>query len=166
MRALFSAAALCMAFALISCESPRVSYGPANMGGPSMEMRNAQVAGEETGPFFIGRRYHVHRTWFWGYLRRPREPWSKATLVVFNQTRRRAPDNLSQAGPPGTRYAYDNNYQYRIWGQYPGELVYEPNSNQVLPEFLLTDYQLVDSNPGWLFHPGDHYDPHRLSLLP
>ena len=47
------------------------------------ELRKAKIAGEETGPFYIGRRYHVNRTWFWGYLRQPRESWSKAKLVVI-----------------------------------------------------------------------------------
>lgn len=136
------------------------------MGGPSEELRAAKIAGEQTGPYFIGRRYHVHRTWFWGYLRRPREPWSKARLVVFNQSQKRAPDSYPQVGPPGQHYAFDQNFEYRIWGRFTGKTVYEPNSNQFLPEFLLTDYALLDSNPGWLFHPSDHYDQFRLTLRP
>jgi hypothetical protein len=166
MRACLSAAVICVAFYLTSCETSRPSYGQANMGGPSEDLRNAQIAGEQTGPFYIGRRYHVNRTWFWGYLRKPRESWSKARLVVFNQSQKRAPDFLPQEGPPGARYAYDQNYQYRIWGRYTGRTVYEPNSNQFLPEFLLTDAKLIDANPGWLFHPSDHYDPYRITLLP
>lgn len=136
------------------------------MGGPSPQIRKAQIAAEQTGPFYIGRRYHVNRTWFWGYLRKPRQSWSRAQLVVFNQSSKRAPDTLPQDGPPGARYAYDNNYEYRIWGRYTGNDVYEPNSNQFLPEFLLTNYQVIDRNPGWIFSPQDHYDPHRLTLQP
>ena len=134
------------------------------MGGPSAEVRRAQIKAEQTGNFWIGRRYHVHRTWFWGYVRRPRDPWSKAKLVVFNQNTKLAPDTLPQDGPPGARFAYDNNYEYRLWGRFTGETVYEPNSNQFLPEFQLTNYELLDRNPGWLFAPSDHYDPHRLTL--
>ena len=78
----------------------------------------------------------------------------------------RAPDNLPQDGPTDARYAFDHNYEYRIWGSYTGETVYEPNSNQFLPEFLLKNYELLKTNPGWLFHPNDHYDPHRLTLHP
>ena len=136
------------------------------MGGSDKGERKEAIASEQTGDFYIGRRYHVNRTWWWGYLRRPRQPWSKAQLVIFNQNVKRAPDNLPQSGPSGAHYAYDNNYEYRIWGSFTGEDVYEPNSNQFLPEFRLTDYQLIDSAPGGLFHPSDHYDPLRLTLAP
>ena len=151
---------------LNSCETIPPNYGPPNMGGPGKDQRKATIATEQTGEFYIGRRYHVNRTWWWGYLRQPGEPWSKAQLVVFKQDLRRAPDNLPQGGPRGARYAYDHNYEYRIWGSFTGEDVYEPNSNQFLPEFQLTDYELIDSDPGWIFHPSDHYDPHRLTLHP
>jgi len=136
------------------------------MGGPSVEDRQNQIASEQTGKFYYGRRYHVNRTWFWGYLRKPGQSWSRAKLAVFNQSQKRAPDNLSQDGPPGRRYAYDQNYEYRIWGRFTGVTVYEPNSNQFLEEFMLTDYELVNRNPGWLFRPNDHYDPHRLTIRP
>lgn len=136
------------------------------MGGPTVAVRKSQIAAEETGDFYIGRRYHVNRTWFWGYLRKPRQSWSSGKLVVFNQTQQRAADNLPQNGPPGARYAYDNNYEYRIWGHYTGDEVYEPNSNQFLPEFKLTRYELIQRDPGWIFHPNDHYDPYRLTLQP
>lgn len=136
------------------------------MGGPSEAQREAQIAAEQTGPYYIGRRYHVNRTWWWGYLRRPGQPWSKAKLVVFNQNEKRSPDNLPQDGPEGARYSYDHNFEYRIWGNYTGEEVYEPNSNQFLPEFKLTNVELLNRNPGWIFHPTDHYDPYRMTLRP
>ncbi len=136
------------------------------MGGPPPEFRAAEIATEPTGDFHYGRRYFVKRTRFWGYLRRPREPWSSARLVVFNESRKRSPDRLPEDGPPGRRYGYDANYEYRITGYYTGETVYDPNSNQFLPEFMLTGYKLLDANPGWLFSPSDHYDPIRFTLLP
>ncbi len=166
MRSCISAVLVCVGLILTSCETIPPNYGTPNMGGPDKEERKETIATEQTGDFYIGRRYHVNRTWWWGYLRRPRQPWSKAQLVVFNQNVKRAPDNLPQSGPSGAHYAYDNNYEYRIWGSFTGEDVYEPNSNQFLPEFRLTDYQLIDSDPGWLFHPSDHYDPLRLTLEP
>jgi len=136
------------------------------MGGPSQEERNAQIASEPTGDFFYGRRYHVQKTRFWGYVRKPRQPWSRARLVIFREDRKLSPDRLPESGPPGQRYAFDNNYEYRLRGYFTGEERYEPNSNQFLPEFMLTGYEVLDRNPGWLFSPGDRYDPLRVTLIP
>lgn len=136
------------------------------MGGPSQEERNARIASEQTGDFFYGRRYHVEKTRFWGYVRKPRQPWSRARLVIFREDRKLSPDRLPEAGPPGQRYAFDNNYEYRLRGYFTGEERYEPNSNQFLPEFMLTGYEVLDRNPGWLFSPGDRYDPLRVTLVP
>ena len=55
------------------------------MGGPGKDQRKETIANEQTGEFYIGRRYHVNRTWWWGYLRQPGQPWSKSQLVVFKQ---------------------------------------------------------------------------------
>ncbi|WAC19203.1 hypothetical protein OVA24_18410 [Luteolibacter sp. SL250] len=140
--------------------------GTGNMGGPTMEERNAKVANEATGDFYYGRRYYVEKTRFWGYLKKPRQPWSKAKLVIFREDRMKSPDRLPEAGPPGQRYAFDNNYEYRIRGHYTGNEAYDPNSNQFLQEFMLTGYEVVDRNPGWLFRPDDRYEKTRITVYP
>ena len=149
---------------LTHCASPLL--GPGNMGGPSVEERDAKIACEPSGDFFYGRRYFVEKTRFWGYLRKPREPWSRAKLVIFKEQRKTNPDRLPEDGPPGQRYAFDNNYEYRIRGYYTGRQDYEPNSNQFLQEFMLTGYEVVDRNPGWLFAPNDRYERLRITLYP
>lgn len=136
------------------------------MGGPTVEVRNAKIASEPTGDFYYGRRYFVNKTRFWGYLKKPRDSWSRARLVVFNESQKHNPDRFSENGPEGQRYGFDQNYEYRIQGSYTGREVYEPNSNQFLPEFRLTGYEVVDRNPGWLFRPDDHYDSARITLTP
>ena len=136
------------------------------MGGPTAEERNAQIAGEPTGDFFYGRRYYIEKTRFWGYLRKPRQPWSKAKLVVFREDRMKNPDRLSENGPPGQRYGFDQNYEYKIRGNYTGRQVYDPNSNQFLSEFMLTGYDVVNKNPGWIFTPADRYDRFRITVHP
>jgi hypothetical protein len=151
---------------LTSCGTGSFGGGPPNMGGPTAEQRRTKIANEPTGNFYYGRRYHVFKTRFWGYLREPRESWSKSKLVVFNEAKGRQPDRLPETGPPGQRYGYDNNYNYRINGYYTGDTVYEINSNQFLPEFMLTGYEQLERNPGWLFSPDDHYDPEKVTLLP
>jgi len=140
-------------------------FGPPNMGGPTVEARKAKIASEPTGSFFYGRRYYVEKTRFWGYLRKPRQSANSAKLVVFNESKKRNPDRLPENGPAGQRYGYDNNYEYRIEGYYTGDTIYEVNSNQLLPEFMLTGFRVVDKNPGWLFTPEDHSNPQSITLI-
>lgn len=142
------------------------SGGPGNMGGPTVEQRDAQIACEPTGDFFYGRRYYVEKTRFWGYLRQPRQPWSRAKLVIFREDKKTNPDRLPEDGPPGQRYGFDNNFEYRIRGYFTGRPNYEPNSNQDLPEFMLTGYEVVDRNPGWLFRPDDRYNRFQITVYP
>jgi len=148
---------------LTHCGAP---MGTGNMGGPTQEERSAKIAAESSGDFFYGRRYYVQKTRFWGYVRKPHESWSRAKLVIFNESQKTNPDRLPENGPSGQRYGFDNNFEYRIRGNYTGRQVYEPNSNQILPEFKLTGYEVVDQNPGWLFRPDDRYDPTRVTLVP
>lgn len=140
--------------------------GRPNMGGPTVDERKQQIATEARGDFFYGRRYYVKRTRFWGYLRKPGKDSRTAKLVVFNEKIGRQPDRYSEIGPPEKRYGFDSNYEYRIKGYYSGETVYEINSDQFLPEFILTGYEVVNKNPGWLFSPNDHYDSARITLAP
>ncbi len=157
---------LVMACGMLShCGSTSVGSGTL-MGGPSVEQRNASIANEATGDFFYGRRYYVEKTRFWGYLRQPRQPWSRAKLVMMREDKKLTPDRLPEDGPPGRRYGFDTNAEYQIRGYYTGRNAYEPNSNQFLPEFMLTGYQLVDPQPGWLFRPDDRYDRMRVTLTP
>lgn len=153
---------LCLA--LTQCSTS--SSGGGNLGGPTVAERNAKIAGEPTGNFFYGRRYFVEKTRFWGYLRKPRESWNRAKLVIFQEDRKLSPDRLSEDGPAGRRYAFDHNYDYRIRGNFTGRKAYDPNSNQFLPVFMLTGYEVLDRQPGRLFRPDDRYDRLRLTMIP
>lgn len=154
--------AAALGLALCHCAT---TLGTGNMGGPTVEEREAAIASETPGDYFVGRRYHVVKTRFWGYLREPRQSWDRAKLVVIREDRKRQPDRLPEYGPE-PRYSYDHNYEYKIRGYYTGDQIYDPNSNQVLPEFMLTSYELRDRDPGWLFRPDDRYDPYRVTLWP
>jgi len=142
------------------------SMGSGNMGGPTVEERDSKIANEATGDFFYGRRYFVEKTRFWGYIRKPRQPWSRAKLVIMLEDKKNNPDRLAENGPPGGRYGFDNNHDYRIRGYYTGENGYDPNSNQFLPLFMLTGYDVIDRQPGWLFRPDDRVDRYRVTLVP
>jgi len=142
------------------------SGGGGNLGGPTVAERNAKIASEPRGDFFYGRRYVVEKTRFWGYLRKPGESWNRAKLVIFREDRKLAPDRLSENGPPGQRYTFDHNYEYRIRGNFTGDKAYDPNSNQYLPVFMLSGYELLDKQPGWLFSPADRYDRNKITMVP
>ena len=154
------------AAALVLSHCGPMTSGSGNMGGPTVEERNANIASEPTGDFYIGRRYYVEKTRFWGYVRKPRQPWSRARLVMMLEDRKTQPDRLPETGPAGRRYGFDNNFEYRLRGEFTGNEAYDPNSNQFLPVFRLTGYELLDRNPGWLFAPDDRYDPKRVTLSP
>jgi len=136
------------------------------MGGPSQAERAAQIAAEPKGNFYYGRRYYVKKTRFWGYVRKPGQMASQSKLVIFNESKKRAPDRFSETGLGNQRYGFDNNYEYKLRGFYSGRTLYEPNSNQFLPEFTLTGYNIVNRNPGWLFSPADHFNPVAITLSP
>jgi len=171
---LITAVSVCSLF-VISCGLSSGDSGHGNAVGysetgkiladfPTVGQRKADIASEQKGSHYIGRRYFVNKTTFWGYLRKPGTPWSEAKLTTMNEWSRYTPDRLHQDGPSGARNGFDQNYEYKIWGYYTGEKVYEPNSNQFVEEFKLTNYELISKEPGWLFTPSDLYNPDYITL--
>jgi hypothetical protein len=109
----------------------------------------------------------VKSTRFWGYVRRPQQPWNKAQLVVFNEREKLAPDRLTEMPSGDERgFQFDNNREYRLRGYLSGRQVYDPNSDKILPEFVLQAYQEIDANPGFLFHPRERRDGYGIPIPP
>ena len=130
---------------------------------PQMEQRRLSIAAEPRGDYYIGRRFRIDRTHFWGYLRRPGEGWESSRLVVMNEKFQRSPDRLPEVpSGMGPAYGFDHNYEYRIWGYYSGRRTYDPNSNLILPEFVLQRWELINDSTGWLFKPNERFDGHHL----
>jgi hypothetical protein len=128
-----------------------------------LEYRRLSIASEPRGDYYIGRRFHIDRTHFWGYVRRPGESWETSKLVVLNEKFKNAPDRLPEIPADyGHAYGYDQNSEYRLWGYYSGRKVYDPNSDLILPEFVLQRYELISDSPGWLFRPDENFDGHHL----
>ncbi len=147
------------------CGTTGNDFGGGN--SPAEVGRRAQIKAEPVGDYYIGRRYHINRTRFWGYLRRPRQSWRTSKLVVMSERIKRSPDRLPEVdGGAGARFSYDHNYEYRIYGRYSGKEVYDPNSNLFLPEFILTDYQLISAEPGWLLKPNEIFNSSKLPFVP
>lgn len=117
------------------------------------------IPNEPPGNYFIGRRFYRKYYFFWGYVRRPRQTWSQAQLVMLNEQRVHAPDR--QADTIGS----DNGYEYRLEGYFSGDRVYEPASNRIYPEFVLTGYKVISTNPPRIFRdPRATTDPWRLAI--
>ncbi len=107
------------------------------------------IGAETPGDYWVGRRHYKEQYYYWGYVRRPGKPWSTAQLVMLNEQRTLAPDKV--AGKIGV----DNNHEYRLYGSFSGEKVYEPSSNSFYPEFILQRYELVNQSPPPIFGPSE-----------
>lgn len=128
-----------------------------------LETRRRQLASEPRGDFYVGRRFHIPHTHFWGYLRSPGQPWSSARLVIMNERYAKIPNRLPEMPTDGGEaYGDDHNREYRIWGRYTGRRVFDPNSNLVLPEFELRRHELINEYPGFLFQPGERFNGKQL----
>ncbi len=105
----------------------------------------ARIQAEPPGDYFIGRRYYKPDYKFWGYVRRPGQPWSTAQLVMLNEKLKMAPDREQLS------FGNDNNYEYKLTGYFTGDNVYEPASNSVYPEFVLKTIDLISVSPAPIF---------------
>jgi hypothetical protein len=105
----------------------------------------ARIQAEPPGNYFIGRRYFKAEFHFWGYVRQPGQPWSTAQLVVLNENQKLAPDRAQR------QFGIDSNFEYKLYGHYSGDKVYELVSNRFLPEFVLQSYELISTQPPPIF---------------
>ena len=126
-------------FLLTGCETT-----PAGIQAAKVEMAQ-KYAAETPGDYFIGRRYYKPDYKFWGYIRRPGQPWSESQLVMLNEKQKLAPDREH------LDFGSDNNYEYKLYGYFSGDKVYEPASNTIYPEFVLKSYQLISTDPPPIF---------------
>ncbi len=130
-----------VAVVLAGCQSGGVSQGIQQA---RLEAAT-RIGSEPAGDYFIGRRYYKPVYKFWGYVRRPGQPWSTAQMVMLNEKQKLAPDRAAN------RLGSDNNYEYKLYGKFSGDKVYEPASNGIYPEFVLKNYELVSTNPVPIF---------------
>jgi hypothetical protein len=130
-------------------------------GGVSMSNSAARkmlvdaIALEPKGAYFVGRRYYKVDYKFWGFVRKSGEPWSTAKLVMMNENSKLAPDR--QGGKIGS----DNNYEYKLFGNFTGDTVYEPASNSFYPEFVLKGAELLNNVPGPIYRDASATNPAR-----
>ncbi len=138
---------------LASCDSAREDGIEAARRASLDNIRN-----EPPGDYFIGRRYYKKDYKFWGFVRKPGEPWSSAKLVILNEKTKLAPDReMNQIG-------YDNNYEYKLYGYFSGDTPYEPASNSWYPEFVLTGYELIAISPIPIVRSAAEADPAQRNV--
>jgi hypothetical protein len=145
---------LLLPFLWVGCQTP----------DPDLAARQAaiaaSIAAEKPGNYFVGRRLFKNDYKMWGWVRSPGQPWNTARLVMLNEQRRLAPDRAT-----GT-LGVDNNFEYHLRGYFSGDQVYEPASNRFYPEFVLTDYELIDRTPPLIFRERRAIDPAVRLLAP
>jgi hypothetical protein len=157
---------------LVSCVTTGSSKGntrPYRMSAEQVRIRRlqreSQIAAELAGDYWIARRWFTKGTRFWGYLRRPRQPWSQAKLVMLNESQKLSPDRLPEAASSGNSNGFDHNYEYKFWGVFTGDTIYDPNSNLMLPEFKLSRFEQIDTDPGYVFEPWERYRENNFPPL-
>jgi hypothetical protein len=127
---------------------------------PARAAMAAAIRAEQPGNYFIGRRMHKKDYKMWGWVREPGQPWKTAKLVMMNEQTRIAPDRVR--GKLGD----DNNFEYRLQGRFTGETVYEPASDRFYPEFLLTDFEVLNTKPGPIYSDKRQENPEIRLIMP
>jgi hypothetical protein len=149
--AFFPLAAGLLSLVLASCAT-----GPSlnELAAARAAMENA-IPLEPKGDYFIGRRVYKVDYKMWGYVRRPRQSWAEASLVMLNEDKVLAPDRSRDA------IGSDNGHEYMLRGRLSGELVYEPASNATYPEFVLESAEHLSEIPGPIFKDRSALNPKK-----
>ncbi len=132
----------------------------------AVNLREQEIAAEPKGDYYIGRRYYLPLTRFWGYLREPGQSWRDSKLVIMDESVVRTPDRGYEPPVKGATFGTDANAEYKITGGYTGEKAYDPSTNQILPVFKATSYELRSAKPGFLFKPSEKYHKRYVTLTP
>jgi hypothetical protein len=136
-----------------ACETPKMRK--------ETEARTAMqsaIAAEAPGDYYIGRRFYKRDYKFWGFVRKPQQPWVTAQLVMLDENQKLAPDRAQN------NIGTDNNYEYKLFGDYSGQTVYEPASNSFYPEFTLKNYELLSVSPANIYKTPGATDPARRMI--
>src|SRR5207253_886717 len=91
-----------------------------------------RYAAEMPGDYFIGRRYYKPDFKFWGYIRRPGQPWSESQLVLLNEKQKLAPDRERSFALPQRRAQCLRTHLARLRGR--ADEHSQPSSGQAVDE--------------------------------
>ena len=121
---------------------------------------NQAILQEPQGNYFVGRRFYKRDYKMWGWVRSPGQPWKTAQLVMLNEQKMLAPDRARND------IGSDNNYEYRLTGYFSGDKVYEPASDTIYPEFVLTGCEVRSTDPPLIFETAREAEPSVRILQP
>lgn len=156
-RSLFFILLICLT--LCSCDIMRQDCS-------ALAEREKDIAKEPAGDYYIGRRYYIPSTRFWGYLRRPGESWRTAKLVIMDEAIVRTPDRGYEPPVPGAIFGTDDNVEYTVCGSFTQEQAYDPSTDLSLPVFKPTKFTVRNKKPGFLFVPSEVYSEEYVTLRP
>lgn len=142
--------ALATFLVLTGCATPEMKQKRA-----ARQVMEDAIRQEEPGNYYVGRRYYKVDYKFWGFVRKPGQQWNSAKLVMLNEQGKLAPDR--ELGKLGS----DNNSEYKLYGDFSGQTVYEPASNGFYPEFSLKAYELRSVSPANIYREAGATDPAR-----
>lgn len=128
--------------------------------------REAQIAAEPKGDYYIGRRYYIPYTRFWGYLRRPGESWRTAKLVMMDEHIVHQPDRGIEPPQKNAVYGTDKNVEYIVRGHYMDKEAYDSATDHAYPLFQATSFEVRNRKPGFLFKPSEEYSEQYVTLKP
>lgn len=157
LKRIITAGILCLT--LSQCDSIRKDC-------QAVAQREAEIAQEKPGDYYIGRRYYIPSTRFWGYLRKPGQSWRTAQLVIMDERTVRTPDRGYEPPVKNAIFGTDHNVEYIVHGKYTNEKAYDPSTNRILPTFIATKYQVRNRKPGFLFTPSEEYRDDYVTLRP
>lgn len=152
MRLRLLAAALC-GMILAGCET-------MDTGASATAAMNEAIRAEPPGNYFVARRMYKKDYKVWGWVREPGKPWKTARLVMLNEQQKLAPDREQN------KIGSDNNYEYKLLGNFSGQTVYEPASDGFYPEFILTGYEIKSTSPANIYKQKRQSDPAVRILQP
>lgn len=142
------------ALIISGCQTPEMKAT-----ADSRAAMSAAIAAEPPGDYYIGRRYFKQDYKFWGWVRSPGQPWSTAKLIMMNEQKTLAPDRAQN------KLGSDNNNEYKLYGNFTGQTVYEPASNGFYPEFSLNRYELLSITPPSIYRTPGATDPARRIIV-
>lgn len=140
-------------FGLTGCET-------VDTEAPARAAMNESIRMEQPGNYFVARRMYKKDYKVWGWVREPGKPWTSARLVMLNEQKKLAPDREKN------QIGYDNNFEYKVFGYYSGDTVYEPASDGFYPEFVLTGVEIKDTAAPNIYKDRRQTDPAVRILQP